>query len=164
MSVCGVLAALAGCRPADQAVVLERLSSESADQIMTKVTTNLAVDGRSKNYVKADSVFTYAEARRLEFVRMNVAIFDVEGQQIAAITATRGVFTFGDRRLDARGDVMVVTPNGDSLRSARVTYDNTLRQFRSDSTFVFKAKTGLVNGTGFTADAGLHNLVPARKR
>ncbi len=162
--ICGLLAALAGCRPADQSVAPDVLSSAGADQIMSGVTINLAVDGRSKNYVTADSAFTYPEAQRLEFVRMKAAIFDADGQQIAALTAKRGVYTIGDRRLDARGDVVVVTPRGDSLRSARVTYDNTLRQFQTDSAFVLKAKTGLVNGKGFTADGDLRNLVPGRKR
>lgn len=164
LSICGAFAVVAGCRPADQPAEPDVVAPGSADQIMTKVVTNLAVDGRRKDYVRADTAYSYQEAQRIEFVRMKVTFFDLDGQPTAELTARRGVFTIGDRRLDARGDVLVVTPRGDSLRSARVTFDNTLRQFRSDSAFVFKAKTGLVEGKSFTADPDLRNFVPGRKR
>ena len=160
----GVLVAFSGCRPVDQSAAPELLSFGAADQIMTNVVTNLAVDGRRKNYVRADSAFTYQEAQRVEFARMKVTIFDIEGQPAAELSARRGVYTIGNRKLDARGGVVVVTPRGDSLQSTRITYDNTLWQFRGDSAFVFKAKTGLIEGKGFTADPNLRNFVPGRKR
>ena len=164
LSICGVLAVVAACRPADQAAAPDVVAPGSADQIMTNVVTNLAVDGRRKDYVRADTAYTYQEAQRIEFVRLKVTFFDLDGQPTAELTAKRAVYTIGDRRLDARGDVVVVTPRGDSLRGARVTYDNTLRQFRSDSAFVFKSKAGLTKGKGFTADPDLRNVVPGRTR
>ncbi len=163
LALCGVLAVATGCRPVDETVP-DVVAPGSADQIMATVAINLAVDGRRKNYVRADSAYTYSEAQRIEFVRMRVTFFDLDGQPTADLFAKRGVYTIGDRRLDARGDVVVVAPRGDSLRSARVTYDNTLRQFQSDSAFVFKTKTGLTNGKGFTADSDLRNVVSGRKR
>lgn len=156
----GLLVAQWGCKPAGQSGPTEVALPGGADQVLAGITTNLAVDGRRKNYVVADSGFLYQEAQRLEFVRVKVTIFDAEGQPGATLAARRAVYTIGNRVLDARGDVVVVTPRGDSLRSARVLYDNNARQFRTDSVFSFRAKTGLVSGKGFTADAGLRNVVP----
>ena len=160
----GLAVALAGCGSPDQAIAPEVSSDEAADQVLTGVVTNLAVDGRRKNYVVADSAFTYQEAQRLEFIRVRVTFFDAEGQPTAELTARRAGYTIQNQVFDARGDVVVITPRRDTLRSARVAYDNVARQFRSDSAFVFKAKAGLVTGKGFTADPGLRNLVSARKR
>lgn len=160
----GLAAAVAGCGSPGQAIAPEVSSGVVADQILTGVVTNLAVDGRRKNYVVADSAFTYQDAARLEFIRVRVTFFDAEGQPTATLTARRAGFTLRDQVFDARGDVIVITPRNDTLRSARVAYDNVARQFRSDSAFVFKAKAGPVTGKGFTADPGLRNLAPGRKR
>ncbi len=159
-----LLVAQLGCKPSVQAAPTETPSVGGADQILTGVTTNLAVDGRRKNYVVADSAFLFQEAQRMEFARIRVTIFDAEGQPAATLSSKRAVYTIGSRVLDARGDVLVVTPRGDTLRSARVTYDNDRRQFGGDSAFVFKGKAGPVNGKGFTADEGLRNVVGGRKR
>ncbi len=159
-----LLVAQLGCKPPSQAAPTETTVVGGADQVLTGVTTNLAVDGRRKNYVVADSAFLFQEAQRMEFARIRVTIFDAEGQPAATLSSRRAVYTIGNRFLDARGDVLVVTPRGDTLRSARVTYDNDRRQFGGDSAFVFTGKAGLVSGKGFTADDGLRNVAAGRKR
>ena len=158
------LVAQPGCRPASQAAPTETATAGGADQVLTGVTTNLAVDGRRKNYIVADSAFLFQEAQRMEFARIRATIFDADGQPAATLNAKRAVYTIATRILDARGDVVVVTPRGDTLRSAQVTYDNDRRKFGGDSTFVFKGKAGLVNGKSFTADDGLRNVAAGRKR
>ncbi len=160
----GLTAAVPGCGAPGQPITPEASSAVAADQVLTGVVTNLALDGRRKNYVVADSAFTYQEAQRLEFIGVRVTFLDAEGQPTAALTARRAGYTMLNQVFDAQGDVVVTTPRGDTLRSARVAYDNVARRFRSDSAFVFKTKAGPVTGKGFSADPGLRNLVPDRKR
>lgn len=158
-----LVAAGSGCVPLDQGAATDIASVAGADQVMAGVVTNLAVEGRRRNYVVAESGFVYQDPQRLEFVRIRATIFDAEGQPSASVTARRGEYGVVDRVLGVQGDVVVVTSRGDTLLAPRIAYDNVLRQFRSDSDFVFKARAGTVRGTGFTADPGLRKLVPGRK-
>ena len=131
---------------------------------MIGATTTLTTNGSRKGFVTADTAFVEQRSLRIDFRRMRVTLFAPQGEQVASLSAPRGIYTIADGTLEASGGVVVVTARGDSLTTPSLTYDKATTQFRTDSAYTFKSRTGVRTGIGLTSDLGLLTLRSGRPR
>lgn len=133
------------------------------DQVMSGVSTTLTADSAHQMHVNADSAYVYQQAREIHFRRPGVTVFDRQDGLAALIQADRGIYKVGAGTFDLRGQVVLVTPRGDSLTTAHLVYDQRSMQLRGDTAFAFSTRAGVIRGSGFSTDLSMRGVSAGRR-
>ena len=132
--------------------------ADSADQVLSGMSTTISRDGVRESIVTADSTWIY-EARQVSDLKtMIVTMFDSTGAVISRITADKGIYRIRDQSLDARGNVVATSPNGQVLKTQHLVYDTRANVVSSDTAFTSNSPKGSISGAYFTADPGFNHV------
>ncbi len=131
---------------------------DSADQVMEHMTTDIERNGVRVDSIQADTAWLY-QARQVADLRgVHVTFFDSTGRVVSNITANTGNYDIASHRLEARGNVVAVTPSGKVLKTEHLVYDQSKDRITSDTTFVSTSPAETISGSSFEADPDFKNI------
>ncbi|HEX9582586.1 MAG TPA: LPS export ABC transporter periplasmic protein LptC [Gemmatimonadales bacterium] len=140
------------------------VAADTADQIFFGLTHNLTLDGVLRARVEADTAHFFQGSQRAEMQSVRVVFFSPQGQQTSRLTSEAGTYDWRTGNMQARGNVVAVTPDGRRLRTAVLEYDRTKDRLSGPATFVFDAPDRHLEGESFEADPDFRNVVTTRPR
>ena len=167
MTRCGVLllALFTACgnegtRPTATQTVLD-----SADQVLIGMTHYVTETGLQRARVRADTAYFFSATQSAEMRTVYITFYDVTGRETSTLTAHEGTYHWRTGDMEGRGNVVVVTKDGRTLKSEVMRYRQAGNEVSSDKAFVFEAPGGQhIEGEGFTSDPEFKNLVAKHPR
>ncbi|MEX2180106.1 MAG: LPS export ABC transporter periplasmic protein LptC [Gemmatimonadaceae bacterium] len=156
--VCGVasIVGMAACSKGTQPPVAnEATLSDSAEQVLFDVRSNLTTSGVKRGLMLADTVFVFNDQTRFALRRVR-ANFNTEiGMPNGTLRGDRGTYNLRTKILEGFGNVVVTSTDGKRLTSNHLRYAENLDQISSDSAFVYTEVGRVQRGIGFTTDPNL---------
>ncbi len=147
-----------GTRPTATQSVLD-----SADQVLIGMTHYVTETGLQRARVRADTAYFFSATQAAEMRNVHITFYDVTGNETSTLTAHEGTYHWRTGDMEGRGDVVVVTKDGRTLKSEVMRYTQGRNEVSSDKHFVFTAPAGQhIEGDGFTSDPEFKNLVAKR--
>lgn len=149
----GLVAVLAAC--AERGVTPTRGTvADSADQVMEQMETEVTRGGVRVTRVQAESAWIFNARQVAEMKRVTMVFFDENGVISSTVTADSGTYEMRDGSLEARGNVVAVTPAPDAktLRTEHLMFDKTSGLIRSDTAYTFTSPEGSGSGQSFETD------------
>lgn len=131
---------------------------DSADQVLYKMSTKIHNGGILRSFVEADSAFLYARSQLTDLRKFTARFLDENGNLKSTLTADRGLYQDYAGKLDARGNVVVVSTDGRRLTTEHLIYDKSANQITSDTAFVYNSPSEHATGNGFVSDVEFKNL------
>lgn len=146
--------AAAACRAGDQGPVAgEEYARMPADQIMTGIEHFVTTDGIRQAVLRADTGYFYDDSARVDLVKVRLALFRNEGAQAAELTAAAGELNQRTEVMVARGNVVLVTVEGDRrIETEELHFDPRQHRIWSDVPTVLIENASRLEGEGFTAN------------
>lgn len=128
--------------------------ADSADQVMTQMETEVTRGGVRVTRVQAESAWIFNARQVAEMKQVTMVFYDQSGVITSTVTADSGTYQMRDGSLEARGNVVAVTPAPDAktLRTEHLTFDKTSRLIRSDTAYTFTSAQGNGSGQSFETD------------
>jgi LPS export ABC transporter protein LptC len=154
---------VAGCGQLDQPPTMTT-SADSADQVAYGVTHILTNDGVRRMRLQADSVYAFTGPQRHRLFGIRVTFYSPDGVVTSTLTAKEGTYDWRTGNMEARGDVVTVTPDGRRLETSILQYDRASDRIIGPARFHWTAGTQDVVGDGFTSDPELKNVQTTRAR
>lgn len=118
---------------------------------------------RMEQYKAADSSYSVWLSGRNNG-RVRAFLFDEEGDSSATLTADSVVFRDNESRLDAYGDVVVLTKNNKQLRSEHLVWQQADRTIRTRRFVRIVTPKEVVQGNGLVAEEDLETYQIGRFR
>ncbi|MEO7997008.1 MAG: LPS export ABC transporter periplasmic protein LptC [Gemmatimonadaceae bacterium] len=154
--------AFAACKQKPAPIAAKKVVlPDSAEQMIFGFNAVLTDNGVSKGRLLADTAFLYQEATgtRAELRRVHATFFTPQGADDGTLTARQGTYHEGLKRLEGRGDVIIIRKDGNRLESQQLVYDNARDQIFSDSAFKsIQPNKRVLSGIGFESDPKLTNV------
>ena len=139
-------------------------AADSADQIFFGLVHNLTVDGVLRARLEADTAHFFQSPQRAEMQRVHVVFFSPQGEQTSELASNEGTYDWRSGDMEARGNVVAVTPDGRRLRTSVLRYDRRTDRLTGPASFVFDAPDRHLEGEAFEADTDFRNIVTTRPR
>jgi LPS export ABC transporter protein LptC len=139
-------------------------AADSADQIGYGVTHYLTVDGLRRMRLVADSVYAYFGPQRHRLFGLRVTFYSPDGKETSTLTARDGTYDWRTGDMEARGDVVAVSPDGRRLTTSVLRYERSTDQINGPEPFVWTTPEQRVEGDAFTSDPDLRNVQTTRAR
>lgn len=161
--ICSILLAALfalGCT-GDEAgpVAGERYVEMKADQVLFDVEHYLTTEGVRRALLRADTMYLYRDSAEVGVRQVHLDLFNRRGRKTAVVTAERGRLDTRTESMVARGNVVVVTTEGDRRIETEVLHFSPRRNLIwSDTATTFYKPGSIIHGTGFTSDPGLNNV------
>jgi LPS export ABC transporter protein LptC len=137
---------------------------DSADQVLEGFSHYVTNEGILRSRVEADTAFFYEPTQVTELHNVKVVFFDVKGAESSTLTARRGTYRWQDGSMEAKGDVVVVSPDGRRLSTSVLRYDNATNLITTDQHFTFDRGEEHLEGNSFRSDPDFKNVVTDRPR
>lgn len=156
----GLLAACGGrgAQPTATQAVLD-----SADQVLIGMTHYVTETGLQRARVRADTAYFFSATQEAEMRNVHITFYDVTGNETSTLTAREGTYHWRTGDMEGRGNVVVVTKDGRTLKSSVMRYAQGSNEVSSDKPFTFTGPGGQnIQGQGFTSDPEFKNLVAKR--
>lgn len=134
------------------------LLPDSAEQMLIGVTFLLTDAGVRRANVRADTLFMYDDNTREELRQIRAVFFTPEGEQDAVLTALTGMHNSRLGTMEARGNVVVVSKEGETLNSPHLRYDPNRNEISSDSAFTLTEGERITKGVGFVSNPDMTNM------
>ncbi len=128
------------------------VDADSADQIVFGLDHIVTTSGVRRVRVEADTAFYYASTQTFELRQMKVIFYTPVGTESSTLTAREGTYHTNNGNMEARIDVVGLTPDGRRLTTSKLTYHRLSDQLRSTDPFVFDSVDEHLEGDGFTSD------------
>jgi len=132
--------------------------ADSADQIMTKMSTRLTESGVLRSFVEADTAYVYQADQHMDLRHFKVRMLDAQGNLQSTLTADRGMYATITGKLDARGHVLVEATDGRRLHTEHLIYDKGANNISSDTVFTYESPTANGSGKSFRSDINFRNV------
>ena len=132
--------------------------ADSADQVMYGARTLLTDQGLMRAELLADTAYFFDENTRIELRTVHTTFYTTAGAKDAVLTSREGTYNTRFNRMEARGNVVVVSEDGRRLESPQLRLDQTRNEISSDSSFVLTEPGRRLTGVGFIADPNLNHL------
>lgn len=158
-----MVAAALGCQESG-APLTNAGSADSADQIFFGLKHNLTLDGVLRAELEADTAFFYQVTQRADLRGVHVRFFSPAGERTSDLTAREGTYEWRTGNMEARGNVVAVTPDGRRLTTTVLRYDRATNQISGPAAFVFDGPDRHLEGDGFTSDPDFRNVATTRPR
>ena len=159
VALAAVVAASACNETAPPPVITGNPLADSADQIMFGARSLITHEGLLRAELLADTAFFFDENTRIEMLDVNLTFHTAQGAKSAVLTSREGTYNTRANRMEARGDVVVISEDGRELRSPQLRYDQVRNEISSDSSFVATERGGRrVQGIGFVSDPDMNNV------
>lgn len=150
-----MLAALLAACGGERGVTPTRATSaDSADQVMEQMAHTLTRDGIKSTYLEADSAWVYNARQMIDLKTVRITFYGPTGSVRSRVTADSGTYNLSSGSLEARGNVVAVTPPPDSstLRTQHLTFDRLSNLIRSDTAYTYTGRRGTGSGASFETD------------
>ena len=131
---------------------------DSADQVLFKARSLLTDRGLLRAELLADTGFFFDDNTRMELRKVHVTFFTTTGQKNAVLDSREGTYQTRTGRMEARGNVVVVSVDGRRLTSQQLMFDQVKNQISSDSAFVLTEPGRVLRGIGFVSDPDMTNV------
>ena len=161
LSACAVLAA---CEESGAKPTTTVQAPDSADQVLAGFSHYVTREGIRRSRVDADTAYLYEASQITDLRNIRVVFFDARGEEGSTLTAKRGTYRWQDGSMDAESTVVVVSPDGRTLRTANLRYDNAKNTISTSTHFTFDKGTEHLEGNSFTSDPDFKNVVTDRPR
>jgi LPS export ABC transporter protein LptC len=137
---------------------------DSADQVLEGFSHFVTRDGILRSRVEADTAFFYEPTQITDLKKVRVVFFDVRGEEGSTLTAKRGTYRWQDGSMEAKGSVLVVSPDGRRLKTETLKYDNPSNTISTNVHFTFDRGTEHLEGNSFRSDPDFKNVVTDKPR
>jgi LPS export ABC transporter protein LptC len=137
---------------------------DSADQVLLQMSTYITGEGIVRARVRADTAYMYSNTQSAELRGVHVTFYDDRGAQSSILTAREGTYHTRTGEMEARGNVVVLTTDGRTLRSEVMRYSEAKSEVSSDKAFTYDGPSNHLVGDGFTSDPGFRNVVAKHPR
>ena len=139
-------------------VATEALLPDSAEQMAFGINFILTDEGVRRALVRADTLLVYDDATREELRKVTATFFTPTGEQDAVLTALQVVHNNRLGTLEARGNVVIVSTDGQQMESPHVRYDPSRQEISSDSAFTLTEGERVTKGIGFVSNPDMTNM------
>jgi LPS export ABC transporter protein LptC len=147
-----------GAQPTATQAVLD-----SADQVLIGMTHYVTETGLQRARVRADTAYFFSAMQTAEMRNVHITFYDVTGNETSTLTSREGTYHWRTGDMEGRGNVVVVTKDGRTLKSQVMRFSQVKNEVSSDKPFVFTGPGGQhIEGDGFTSDPEFKNLVAKR--
>lgn len=140
------------------------MGADSADQVLFGLAHNLTIDGVLRVRLEADTAFFYDATQTAELFGVKVEFLSPEGKLTTTLTSRDGTYFWRTGDMEARGNVVAVTPDGRRLRTELLNYSRGRHEISGPAAFVFDAPDRHLEGDGFTADPEFESVVATGAR
>lgn len=141
-------------------VVAEELLELDAANVLFDVRHVMTDEGVRQALVRADTAYTWQDSTSMALRGLELTVYTEEGRERAVVTGERGLLDRTTDRMVARGNVVLVIPDGNRrIESAELHYDPQNDRIWSDSATVMRQDGRIVEGTGFESDAQFLDLI-----
>lgn len=129
-------------------------TADSADQVMAGMGHTITRDGIKSTYLEADSAWVFQSREVTEMKSIRVTFYSTNGAVRSVITADSGSYEMRSGTLDARGNVVAVTPPPDSgtLKTEHLLFDRATNRITSDTSYSYTSRRGNGSGASFETD------------
>ncbi len=138
--------------------------ADSADQVLYRLRHNLTLEGVLRAHLEADTAYFYQAAQRADLIGVTVVFHSPEGRQTSRLTSRTGTYEWRSGNMEARGEVVALTPDQRRLTTSVLRYDRATDQISGPNDFVFDSPERHLEGESFTADPEFKNVVTTRPR
>ena len=154
-----LMVALAACRQgAEPPPVQMSAMADSADQVMFGARTLLTDQGLLRAELLADTALFFDENTRIELRVVRTTFYTATGAKDAVLTSREGTYNTRFNRMEARGNVVVVSEDRRRLETEQLRYDQSRNEVASDTAFTLTEPGRRLTGVGFVADPDLNNV------
>jgi LPS export ABC transporter protein LptC len=149
--------ALAACSSIDQPPTTAT-TADSADQIGYGVFHYMTSDGVRRLKLEADSAYMYESSQRHKLFGIRVTFYGPEGRETSTLTARDGNYDWRTGDMEARGDVVVVSPDNRRLETTVLRYERANDRIVGPERFLWVTPEQRVEGDAFTSDPEIRNV------
>jgi LPS export ABC transporter protein LptC len=139
-------------------------ATDTADQVLEGFSHYVTKDGVRRSRVEADTAYFYENSQVTELKKLRVVFFDASGEEGSTLTAKSGTYQWQDGSMDAKGSVVVVSPDGRRLTTETLKYDNAGNTISTNVRFNFDRGAEHLEGNSFRSDPDFRNVVTDRPR
>lgn len=138
--------------------------NDSADQVLYGLKHNLTSDGVLRAHLEADTAYFYQASQRADLRGVKVIFYSPDGVQTSTLTSDSGTYDWRTGDMEARGNVVAVTPDKRRLTTSVLHYNRGSDQISGPNAFVFDAPDRHLEGESFTSDPEFKNVVTKKPR
>ena len=164
LSALSALSVLWACEESGAKPTTTVQAPDSADQVLEGFSHYVTREGIRRSRVEADTAFFYEATQVTDLRKIRVVFFDARGEEGSTLTARTGTYRWQDGSMEANGSVVVVAPDGRTLRTETLTYDNPTNTISTSKHFTFDRGTEHLEGNSFKSDPDFKNVVTDRPR
>lgn len=139
-------------------VTSDALLPDSAEQMAFGIHFILTDGGVRRAIVRAETLFTYDDNTREDLRKVTATFFTPTGEQDAVMTADRGMHSNRLGTMEARGNVIVVSSEGERLETPHLRFDPQRNEILSDSAFTLTQGDRVTKGIGFVSNPDMSNM------
>jgi LPS export ABC transporter protein LptC len=157
-----LLAAALACGPDD--LPPTTVAADSADMVYFGVRHHVTDEGVRRATIEADSAYFFDGPQLIEMLSPTVTFYSPEGVETSTLTAREGTYRWRSGNMEARGNVVAVTPDGRRLETSLLEYQRSSNEIVGTAPFVFTTPEQRIEGNGFRADPDFQNVVASQPR
>ncbi len=139
-------------------------AADNADQVLEGFSHYVTFGGVRRSRVEADTAFFYESTQLTNLLHLKVVFYDLRGVEGSTLTSRRGTYRWQDGSMEANDDVVVVNPDGRTLRTQALKYDNAANTISTDVPFTFDRAEEHLEGNSFKSDPDFKNVVTDKPR
>ena len=132
--------------------------ADSADEVIYGLVHNVTTDGVLRARIEADTAFFYESTQSFELKQLTAVFFSALGEISSTITAAEGAYKWQTGDMEARINVVAVTPDGRRLTTEILSYNKISNRLTGPERFEFNAPDRQLAGDGFTADPNFRDV------
>ncbi len=164
LAVGALLVGLMACEETGAKPTTTVSASDDADQVLEGFSHYVTFGGVRRSRVEADTAFFYEGTQITELRHVTVVFYDLRGVEGSTLTARKGTYRWQDGSMEADENVVVVNPDGRTLRTQKLKYDNATNTISTDVPFTFERGAEHLEGNSFKSDPDFKNVVTDRPR
>ena len=130
--------------------------ADTAEQVMYGVQHVMVELGVKKAQLNSDSAFIFDRHNRFELRgQVRMMLLDSVGQPAATMTASEATYNMRRKTMEARGAIVVTTPDGKRLDATQLSYDQQQNTISTSASFRLVEPNRLVVGDSMITDPKL---------
>ncbi len=132
--------------------------ADTADQVIYGLNHVMTEEGVFRARLLADSGYYFETSQTWELFNIEVTFFSATGEETSTLTADEGTYDWRSGNMQARGNVIGVSPDGRRLTTSVLDYEKAAHQLVGPEAFVFDAPDQHLEGSSFTADPDFRDV------